>query len=201
MQALVNAGGKGTRLNQQGVEKPMLEMGGVPVIQRVIDALLLSDCVHEVVVSVSPHTHATSDYLKARGIKVVQTSGEDFMEDMHQALREMNGRMVLVCPSDLPLLTPAIVDELVQAHREWGEESTLVLVAEDVVIGMGGEPSYLIEHEGARWSLSGMSIVDREKVLQDVFLQEAYVLTRHQELAVNVNTVRELELARSMLQH
>jgi GTP:adenosylcobinamide-phosphate guanylyltransferase len=46
-----------------------------------------------------------------------------------------------------------------------------------------------------------MSIVDREKVLQDVFLQEAYLLTRHKELAVNVNTVQELELARRILKH
>ncbi|MDD3398858.1 MAG: NTP transferase domain-containing protein [Candidatus Methanomethylophilaceae archaeon] len=201
MQALINAGGKGTRLNQQGLEKPMLEVAGIPVIQRVIDALLLSECVHEVVVSVSPNTRETSDYLVSKGIKVVQTSGEDFMGDMHQALQQMRGRMVLVCPSDLPLLTPAIVDELVQAHRERGEESTLALVAEDVVRETGGEPSYLLDHEGGRWSLSGMSIVDREKVLQDVFLQEAYLLTRHKELAVNVNTVQELELARRILKH
>jgi adenosylcobinamide-phosphate guanylyltransferase len=177
----------------------MLDIGGLPVVQRVIDALLLSECVHEVVVSVSPYTQATSSYLRSKGIRVVQTTGEDFMQDMHQALREMSGRMVLVCPSDLPLLTPALVDELVQAHRESGEESTLALVAADVVRESGVEPSYCIEHQGGQWFLSGMSIVDREKVLQDVYLKEAYLLTRHKELAVNVNTQQELKLARSML--
>ena len=39
MEALVMAGGKGSRMGYCGVEKPMIEVGGVFTVKRVIDAL------------------------------------------------------------------------------------------------------------------------------------------------------------------
>jgi len=161
----------------------------------------MADAVEEVIVSVSPHTQATANYLKSKKVRTIHTSGEDFMMDMHTSLQQMTGRMVLICPSDLPLLRPDFVDELVQFHRENGDESTLALVAEDVLREIGVKPSYTVEHEGSSWALSGMSIVDREKVLQDVFLSESYYSTRYPELGVNVNTVQELELARRLVRN
>ncbi len=199
MQALVNAGGKGTRMTIEGVEKPLLEVGGKPVIQHVLDALEASASVDEILVSVSPHTRDTAEYLQAAGVRTVETSGEDFMRDIHCSLRVMDGSFIMMLPSDLPLLRSEMVDELTRAHQERNAESTLALVAEDVVRGMGVEPSYTVDAEGARWVLSGLSIIDRQKVLDDVFLEESYLLTRHRELALNVNTPDELELARSLL--
>lgn len=198
---MVNAGGKGTRLNDQGVEKPLLDIGGKPVIERVIEALNQTDSIEEIFVSVSPHTKATADYLKSKNVRTICTSGEDFMRDIHLSLQNMTGRMVLICPSDLPLLSSDIVDELVRFHYENEDESTLALVAEEVLNEVGVKPSYTIEYEGSSWALSGVSIVDREKILQDVFLSESYYPTRYPELAVNVNTVQELGLARRLVRN
>jgi len=39
MQALINAGGKGSRMGECGVEKPMQVIGDKPSVQRVIEAL------------------------------------------------------------------------------------------------------------------------------------------------------------------
>ena len=196
---MINAGGKGSRLNNQGVEKPLLDIGGKPVIERVIEALSMANDIEEVVVSVSPHTKATAEYLKSKNVRTIYTSGEDFMGDLHISLQQMTGRMVLICPSDLPLLRSDFVDELIQFHQENEDESTLALVAEDVLLEIGVKPSYTVDHKGSSWALSGVSIVDREKILQDVFLNESYFATRYPELAVNVNTVKELELARRLV--
>lgn len=176
-----------------------MDIGGKPVIERVIEALIMADSIDEVIVSVSPHTKATADYLKSKKVRTIFTSGEDFMRDIHTSLQIMTGRMVLICPSDLPLLKSDFIDDLVQFHRENDDESTLALVAEEVLRDIGVKPSYTVEYEGSLWALSGISIVDREKILQDIFLRESYYLTRHPELAVNVNTVQELELARRLL--
>ena len=39
MEALVMAGGKGTRMGFCGVEKPMIEVGGIFTVERVVNAL------------------------------------------------------------------------------------------------------------------------------------------------------------------
>ena len=53
MQALVNAGGKGTRMGGCGIEKPMQMIGDRPTVCRVIDALMASKHIDRVLVSVS----------------------------------------------------------------------------------------------------------------------------------------------------
>jgi len=199
MKALINAGGKGTRMTSQGVEKPMLEIGGEPVIGRVVRAIQASINVDEVVVSVSPHTGMTADYLRQIGVRTVLTSGEDFMMDLHVALAEVDDDFVLTCPSDLPLISSGMIDEFVDAFREKGGQSMLALVDEKVVIDLGLKPSYSVEVDGRRWALSGMSIVEKARILGDEFLEENYHLTDHVELAVNVNDDRELELARRLV--
>ena len=72
MQALVNAGGKGSRMGKCGIEKPM------QMVER---------------------------FLNSIGVETIRTSGESFMDDLHDAFKVMDGDYVLTCPSDLPLLT------------------------------------------------------------------------------------------------
>ena len=76
MQALINAGGKGTRMGRCGIEKPMQKVGDKPTIQRVVDALSASEHIDEVVVSVSDHTLETEEYLRGMGVRTIRTSGE-----------------------------------------------------------------------------------------------------------------------------
>ena len=59
MQALVNAGGKGTRMGKCGVEKPMHLVGDKHTVERVIDALSGSSHIDRVLVSVSDNTLET----------------------------------------------------------------------------------------------------------------------------------------------
>jgi adenosylcobinamide-phosphate guanylyltransferase len=199
MEALVLAGGKGSRMGRCGIEKPMHMIGDVPVVKRVVDVLSSSSNIDRVLVSVSGNTKETEKYLKAEGIETIRTSGNDFMGDLHAAFETMNNRFVMTAPSDMPLLSRQAVDMLYEFFDPDTMESAIAVAGEDLVRTVGISPSYSTEINGRRWVLSGLCIMDRVKTLNNVFLKEAYMLTDMFELAVNVNTPEELELARKMV--
>jgi len=201
MEALVHAGGKGSRMGQCGTEKPMHLIGDVPVVMRVVEALSSSSNIDRVLVSVSENTKETGKYLRSMGVETIETSGNDFMDDLHTAFNVMNHRFVMTLPSDMPLLRKEAIDALYQFFDPDVMESAIAVVDEDVVRSVGITPSYSIELNGRKRVLSGLCIMDRIKTLDDVFLKESYMLTDMFELAVNVNTQNELELARNMIVH
>jgi adenosylcobinamide-phosphate guanylyltransferase len=200
MEALVNAGGKGTRMGRCGTEKPMHPIGGIPVVKRVVDALSSSENIDRVLVSVSGNTKETERYLRSEGIETIMTSGSDFMDDLHRSFEVMDGRFVMTAPSDMPLLRRQAVDTLYNFFDPDSMESAIAVVREYTVRSVGIVPSYSVDINGRKWVLSGLCIMDRIKTLDDVFLKEAYMLTDMFELAVNVNTPAELELARKMVE-
>ena len=197
MQALINAGGKGTRMGRCGIEKPMQRVGDKPTIQRVVDALSASEHIDEVVVSVSDHTLETEEYLRGMGVRTIRTSGESFMDDLHTAFEQMEGDYVLTCPSDLPLITTHVVDAFIEYFVPGTMQSAIAVIDEATVRGLGITPSYTRENRGFQWVLSGLCIMNRPRTLAGDYLEEFLFETNWPELAVNVNTPRELDLARS----
>ena len=197
MEALVMAGGKGTRMGFCGVEKPMIEVGGVYTVERVINALKDSKNIDKILVSVSPNTPDTERYVKELGIETIRTSGEDYVEDLHDSFRILNGRYVLTCPSDMPLLRPFTVDAFIDYFLSNPNDSMTAIVEEDVVTNSGFTPSFDFDYEGKKWVLSGMNIMDRKKILDDVVLDYSYFMTDWVDLAINMNTEYELKIARS----
>ena len=197
MQALVNAGGKGSRMGECGVEKPMQMIGDKPTVQRVVEAISASDNIDRVLVSVSDNTPETERYLNSLGVETVRTSGESFMDDLHDAFRRMDGDYVLTCPSDLPLLTTDVVDLFIEYFVPGTMESAIAVVDEETVVRTGITPSYTREYNGRQWVLSGLCIMNRPKTLAGDYLEEYLFETDWVELSVNVNTLDELELARS----
>ncbi len=197
MEALVHAGGKGTRMGRCGIEKPLMMVGDRCTVERVIDALNASKNIDRVLVSVSDNTLETESYLKGLGVETIRTSGDDFMGDLHQALECLNGDYVLTTPSDLPLVTTEIFDSIIDYFVPGSMDSLLAVIDEDTVRSIGVIPSYAREYRGTNWVLSGVSIIDRKKTLAGEYLEEAMFLTNWPELSVNVNTQLELSLARS----
>ncbi|MBQ8372898.1 MAG: NTP transferase domain-containing protein [Candidatus Methanomethylophilaceae archaeon] len=197
MQALVNAGGKGTRMGRCGVEKPMHMVGDKHTVERVIDALSGSSHIDRVLVSVSDNTLETERYLKSIGVETIRTSGESFMDDLHDAFRVMEGDYILTCPSDIPLLTTEVVDTFIEYFVPGTMQSAIAVVDEETVRRTGITPSYTRESGGRNWVLSGLCIMNREGTLRGDYLEEYLFETNWPELAVNMNTPKELDLARS----
>lgn len=197
MEALINAGGKGTRLGHTSVEKPLQPVGGIPVIQHVIDAMQGASGIDSILVSVSPHTLNTEKYLKERGIETIRTSGEDFMMDLRTSFTALEGDYVLTCPSDVPFVTPAIFDRTIYSFKP-EMQSLIVMISADTVINKGITPSYTMDLNGKRWVLSGVTVMDRKATIEGKYLNEEYLFTEWGELAMNLNTQDELSLARKM---
>ncbi len=197
MQALINAGGKGTRMGKCGIEKPMHMVGDRPVVARVVEALQQSTHIDRILVSVSDNTSNTEQYLESIGIETIRTSGESFMDDLHQAFESMDGDYVLTCPSDLPLLTTEVVNTFIEYFVPGLMESAIAVVDEATVLSTGITPSYTREYDGRQWVLSGLCIMNRPRTLAGDYLEEYLFETNWVELSVNVNTPKELDLARS----
>ena len=197
MQALVNAGGKGTRMGKCGVEKPMHLVGDKHTVERVIDALSGSSHIDRVLVSVSDNTLETEKYLNSIGVETIRTSGESFMDDIHESFRNMEGDYILTCPSDLPLLTTEVVDTFIEYFVPGTMQSAIAVVDQETVRRVGITPSYTRESGGRNWVVSGLCIMNREGTLRGDYLEEYLFETNWPELAVNMNTPKELDLARS----
>lgn len=197
MEALINAGGKGSRMGRCGIEKPMQMVGDQHTVKRVVDALSASQHIDRVLVSVSDNTPETERYLNSIGVETIRTSGESFMDDLHQAFEVMHGEYVLTCPSDLPLLTTEVVDTFIEYFAPGTMESAIAVVDEETVLRTGITPSYTREDGGRNWVLSGLCIMNRPRTLAGDYLEEYLFQTNWVELSVNVNTLKELELARS----
>lgn len=194
--ALIMAGGKGSRMGPDTIEKPMQMIGGKHVVERVVEAVRNSKFVSKVLVSVSSNTPRTEEFLRDMGVDVVCTTGNDFMNDMHTAFEYLDSEFVLTCPSDLPLLKSFTVDSFVSFFRP-EMQSAIAVVDKDVVVGTGITPSFTIDIDGKEWVLSGLCISDRRKTLDGVYLEEHYMKTDWVDLAVNVNTQHELALSRA----
>ena len=198
MEALINAGGKGTRMGDCGIEKPMQVIGGEPVVMRVVNSMRNARGIDRVLVSVSDHTKETARYLEDNGIETVHTSGDDFMMDLHDAFGGMNGKYVLTSPSDIPMMTSTVIEMTVEVFRP-EMQSMIVFIDAGTVREMGVIPSYTREINGKEWVVSGVSIMDREATLKGEYLNEEGLFTDWKELAVNVNTQGELALARKLV--
>ena len=105
--------------------------------------------------------------------------------------------MPLTCPSDVPLLRPFTVDAFIDYFLKNPDDSMTAVVEEDVVVKSGITPSFDFGYEGRKWVISGMNIMDREKILSDEVLSYSYFMTDWVDLAINMNTEHELKIARS----
>lgn len=184
-----------------GIEKPMQDISGRPSIQRVIDALEKSHYVDSILVSVSDNTLETERYLKGVGIETVRTSGISFMDDLHEAFSVLTDDYVLTCPSDIPLLSTDRLNNFIHGFGKMRRESYIALVDCNVLKELEITPSYQMEFGDRNWAVSGISIMDRLKTLSGEYLRNSYFFTDCREFAVNVNTQRELGIARKLFEN
>src|SRR5215208_4500816 len=109
-------GGRASRMHQQqqqgGIEKPLIKVDGVAMVERVISALASSDRFDRIIAAVSPNTPKTNEFLKSKGIEIIETAGEGYSQDLSHLLSKLKPDKVVVVPSDIPLLNSQIVKEI-----------------------------------------------------------------------------------------
>jgi len=197
--AIVTAGGKGTRIKELNQEKPMIEIMDRPIVDYVLDALSGSKEVSEIVVSVSSATPITEKHVQERGYRFIRTPGQGYVQDLRYAMYLLSTPYILVLPADMPLLRSESIDAVVTAFYRSKKSSIVVGVPAKVFEEMNSEPTFTMDMNGVTAVPCGVSIVDRELMLREEYLDEAYMITELTDFAINVNTVLNLGMAERIL--
>jgi len=191
---VIMAGGRGTRLRMR-VEKPMLEFLGRPLIDYVIGAMARAERVAEIVVAVTAFTPETEAYVRRRGVLTARTPGRGFVWDLRFVASLLGARTLLICPCDLPLLNPEILNVVVDEFHSLGCEALTVVAPLDEVRALGLRPSYTLRVEGMDVVPCGIGVFDGPALASGRVLSERYFVTRDPGAIVNVNTVEDLAAA------
>ncbi|MFB6236212.1 MAG: NTP transferase domain-containing protein [Halopenitus sp.] len=189
--AIVLCGGEGSRLGGD-VEKPLVEVDGVPMIDRVLDALQEADRVDRIHAVTSPKAPETKVHLRENretgkdGLVVHAGAGGGYVADLNDAL-ERTGTPAVAVAADLPLLSGEDVDRAVE--RATGESlSVCVPLALKQAVGVSADTTF--DHNGTTVAPTGLNVVGTDADRVHVVDSEA--------LAVNVNHPRDLAVARTL---
>ncbi len=199
MDAIVMAGGFGQRLGMG--EKPCVELLGKPLITYVIDALRASKNVDRVFVAVSPVTPKTEIMIQERykgEVQVIRTFGGNYVGDMVHAVETANSTgSVMIIMSDIPLINPELIDSVIEKYREEGKPALSVYVPITICKGAGIRPDTVFNKDGKLIVPAGVNILDSSQIRKE---QEDFnLILENPKLAINVNTVEDLQRCRDLL--
>ncbi len=194
--ALVMAGGKGSRM-ALSQEKPLLQVGGKPVITHVLAALKNAEKVDSVVVAVSDYTPKTAELMSTFQVSVIKTPGKEYVSDMGYAVRALKLQTVLAIGADFPLITPEVIDDIVGCYEQCGKPALSVAVSMETKAKLGLSGKYGFELDGKQVVPAGINVIDGRRIEEEELDEETCVLDR-KEVAVNINTVQELQIAEEL---
>jgi adenosylcobinamide-phosphate guanylyltransferase len=196
LDALVMAGGKGSRLKMG--EKPLVKLFGRPLIDYVVSALLNSSA-NRILVATTNNVPMTKTWAKERELGVVDTIGRGFVADMVQAVEKANvTEPILIIMADLPLVTPDLIDEIMEIYEERPEPALSTHTPLHLHSRLGRRPDSLFNYNGQLIVPSGINVLDGANISDE---QEDYHLILERiELAVNVNVVEDLKLCEAIMQ-
>ena len=196
--ALVMAGGKGTRM-QIREEKPLIKVCGKPVIEYVIGALERAKKIDGIIVATSACTPKTAKYLSSFPVKVVDTPGKDYVSDMGYASQKHKLGVFLAIAADLPLVTAEVLDAIVERYELCCKPALTVAVPLETKKRLGMCVEYSFKMDDKDVVPVGINVIDGRKRYGDEWLDQDIYLLDLEELAVNINTVKELQLAEQLL--
>jgi adenosylcobinamide-phosphate guanylyltransferase len=196
--ALVMAGGKGTRM-KLAEEKPLIKVCGKPVIEYVLAALKNSRKIDSIIVATSTCTPKTTRLMKQLDVKVVETPGKDYVSDMGYAVQSLKLGVFLAIAADLPLVRGEMLDAIVERYERCGKPALTVAVPMAVKTQLGMCIDYSFKEGDQDVVPVGINVIDGCKRYGDEWLDQDIYVLNYEELAVNINTVAELQLAERLL--
>jgi len=195
MHALIMAGGAGSRLNLG--EKPLIMIGGQPLISYVIDAFIGAGC--KPVIAASFKTPMTMNWCRAHGVEFYKTEGTGYINDMVCAVTMLDEkRPLFVSASDLPGLTSDIIRTISLAYQAGGKDACSVWVPSTMVNSCRDGMPYQEEIHGITACPAGVNILRGDLIAHPQ--DELQLLLEEPRLALNVNTREDLSKAEQFIQ-
>jgi adenosylcobinamide-phosphate guanylyltransferase len=203
--AAIMCGGRASRMQQGGIEKPLLKVDGIAMVERVILALAGSGRFDRILAAISPNTPKTKELLKSKGIETIETPGEGYSNDLSYLLSKLKPQRAMVVPSDIPLLNSRIISEILDAidnsnisssssSRKEKRPAFSIILEKGFVERTGAKPSIVVD----QYCHSGITIFNTMYIGTEP-VEEYYLVMNRKEIALNVNTKEELELAKKLL--
>jgi adenosylcobinamide-phosphate guanylyltransferase len=198
--ALIMAGGKGTRMNSLQ-EKPLIKICDKPVIEYVFNALKNAKKIDNIYVAVTQRTPKTAKYIEEKfQAKIVTTPGKDYVSDMGYATQTLKLGIFLAIAADLPLITGDILDQIIERYENCGKPALTVAIPIETKIKMGMSVEYSFKMDDKDDVVpTGINVIDGNKQYGDEWLDQDIFLLDKSELAINVNTPHELQIAQTLL--
>ncbi|MCW4015406.1 MAG: NTP transferase domain-containing protein [Candidatus Bathyarchaeota archaeon] len=195
--ALIMAGGKGTRFSGD-TEKPMAQFDGKPLIRRVIDAVKESKRIADIYVAVTAYSPNTAQEAKKAAVKVIETDGKGYHVDVQQAVKKANiSCPVFIISADLPLINGKFLDEVIGKYEKSGKPALTVLIPEEAFREYGLSAVSLYEQEGKMYAVSGINIIDGQRILEEQ--EQEVVVSSKPEAVFTVNSRKDLIAAQEYL--
>jgi adenosylcobinamide-phosphate guanylyltransferase len=194
--ALVMAGGKGTRMKLK-TEKPLISLGTKPIVEYVLQAVKATKKIDRIIVAVSKYTPRTKSIVKEFSVEVLETPGEDYVSDTRYAIEKLGLETVLVISADLPFVTSEIINKVITAYERCGKPALAVMVPEKIPRKLGLKINHVFTEKN-RLVPTGINVIDGKRIGQGELEQEILILEK-EELAVNINTIHDLEIAERLL--
>lgn len=204
MIAVVMCGGKGTRMDDSAkVEKPLQIVRGKTLIEYVVNSLMASLAFEKVIIVPSPNAPMTGNFVRNTygsfdNIEVFESVGMDYSADLMQLVDYLRPSKLFFLAADLPFITAKIIKKIIKYCTQDGPCISVILEKKFVEC-IGIKPSIIICKDNVEYCHSGITIIDSAGVLdKNQRLFESYVLMNEREIAVNVNTTKDLELAKRL---
>jgi adenosylcobinamide-phosphate guanylyltransferase len=198
MLALVMAGGRGRRI-LTNEEKPMLLINSKPLVSYVFNALKGCGCFDKILAVVSNNTPKTAEFLARSGAQIVNSSGTDYVRDLNYALELLTPNKIFVISADMPLIDANTIKKIVSNFDKCEKACLSVMVSKVLLDDLDITADYCLEHSGKTICNTGISIIDSSKVEGFSNIDEEFLVMDKVQVAVNVNTKHELQLAEKLL--
>ncbi len=187
MNAVVMAGGRGTRMKSAG-EKLLLEINGEAMVVRTVKILSDSGLFDRILCATSANAPDTAAVLAGAGMHTIRTAGYGYSEDLGDVLENMQGK-VLIISGDMPLLDLQTLTRMIKMCKKDSVWTSFVMTKKfsDVlgIIGPGTENECV--HTGA------MLIDASSYAGKNTPVREDYVIFDEIKLGTNINTMQDYE--------
>jgi adenosylcobinamide-phosphate guanylyltransferase len=132
------------------------------------------------------------DFVKNnRFVRIIRTKGNGFVNDMASAVEEAGiTGSVLITMADLPLITSALIDRIINKYQDVNIPALSVHMDLDAFTRFGLRPDTVFHKNGGYIVPCGINILDAGRIREE---QEDYnLILDDEELALNVNTEEDL---------
>ena len=144
-------------------------------------------------------TPKTAKFLSQFPVKIIETPGKDYVSDMGYASQNLKLGVFLAIAADLPLVTGQALDAIIDRYELCGKPALTVAVPLETKTKLGMSVEYSFKMDDKKVVPVGINVIDGQKRYGDEWLDQEIFLLDLEELAVNINTIQELQLAERLL--